>query len=88
MTPKASRPPQRATYRLTVHEEHPDGTDVTVMDAQGEAFIAIVGTHTHHGRIHGDHSHGGPQHTLDAMAAILTDTHPDHPPGTPSPPRR
>ncbi len=51
VTANATRALRRASFRLTVQQQHPDGTSDTVMDAQGEAFIAIVGTHTPSGRI-------------------------------------
>ena len=78
MTAKAPRPRRRPWFRLTVVRQHPDGSDHTVMDVHGDAFIAIVGTSTPQGRVQGDHSHGGPDHTVHDMAQILAQTHLGH----------
>ncbi|MDQ3973784.1 MAG: hypothetical protein M3276_05525 [Actinomycetota bacterium] len=80
MTATPPGPRRRPWFRLTVQQQQLDGSDETVMDAQGDAFIAIVGTTTPQGRHQGEHSHGGPDHTVHDMAHIIANTHLDLPP--------
>jgi hypothetical protein len=62
----------RQRYHITVTELI-DGQPTTVMDADGEAFHAIIGTlDPHTARLHSTAGKGGPPHTLEHLTDIIT----------------
>jgi hypothetical protein len=63
----------QARYRITV-TELVDGQPITVMDATGEAFHAIIGTlDPRTACLRGEAGKGGTPHTLEHLTDLITD---------------
>ncbi|MGH8933496.1 MAG: hypothetical protein ACRDZO_23395, partial [Egibacteraceae bacterium] len=72
---------QPGRYRMVITQRLDDDTTTVVLDAEGDAFVAVIG-HARNGRLTGQQGHGGtPEHVHD-LAHLIADTllNPPHQP--------
>lgn len=64
---------QPGRYRMVITERHDGETTTVVLDAQGDAFVAVIG-HARNGRLTGQQGHGGTSEHVHDLAHLIADT--------------
>ena len=66
------RPPHEITYRIVCYELEADQQTV-ILDATARGFIAVTGTITEDGTMHGQGTHAGPLPLRRRLARLIAD---------------